>query len=130
MSSSMTLTHPPFYIAPLAVAPFLTSPLLPSLLPFLAAGRCFRIWVLIIYQFFCLSLSLQSFAPASVPLPLIFKRLAGMALPLTLTPTVLLNSTVLSVSFSFLCCCCCSLYLSGTECGQIFHFFRPHQTPS
>ena len=28
---------------------------------------------------------------------------------------------------SFLCCC--SLYLSGTECGQIFHSFRPHQTP-
>ena len=32
------------------------------------------------------------------------------------------------VSFSFLCCC--SLYHSGTECGQIFHFFWPHQTPS
>ena len=32
------------------------------------------------------------------------------------------------VSFSFLCSC--SLYLSGTECGQIFHSFRPHQTPS
>ena len=25
------------------------------------------------------------------------------------------------MSFSFLCCC--SPYLSGTECGQIFHFF-------
>ena len=35
-SPSMTLTHPPFSIAPL-----LTSPLL-SLLPFLAPGRCFR----------------------------------------------------------------------------------------
>ena len=33
------------------------------------------------------------------------------------------------VSFSFLCCCC-SLYLSGTKCGQVFHSFRPHQTPS
>ena len=32
------------------------------------------------------------------------------------------------VSFSFLCCC--SLYFSDTKCGQIFHFFRPHQTPS
>ena len=30
-SPSMTLTHPPFYIAPLAVAPPLTSPLLTSL---------------------------------------------------------------------------------------------------
>ena len=32
------------------------------------------------------------------------------------------------VSFSFLCCC--SLYLSGTKCGQIFHSFWLHQTPS
>ena len=47
-SSSMILTHPPFYIAPP-----LTSPLLPLLLPFLAPGRCFRTCVLIIYQFFC-----------------------------------------------------------------------------
>ena len=31
------------------------------------------------------------------------------------------------VSLSFLCCC--SLYLSDFECGQIFHSFRPHQTP-
>ena len=41
---------------------------------------------------------------------------------------------LLSLSFSrgilipFLCCC--SLYLSGTECGQTFHSFRSHQTPS
>ena len=41
-SPSMTLTHPPFSIAPLAVASLLTSPLLPSLLPFLDHGRCFR----------------------------------------------------------------------------------------
>ena len=26
--------------------------------------------------------------------------------------------------------CCCSLYFSDTECGQIFHSFRPHQTPT
>ena len=39
----MTLTHPPFSIAPL-----LTSPLLPLLAP----GRCYRTWVLTIYQFF------------------------------------------------------------------------------
>ena len=44
---SMILTHPPFYIAPP-----LTSPLLPLLLPFLAPGRCFRTWVLTTYQFF------------------------------------------------------------------------------
>ena len=90
-SPSMTLTHPPFSIAPLAVAPLLTSPLLLQLLPFLAPGRCFRIWVLTIYQFFCLSLSPRSFAPTSVPFPSIFRKLAGMALPPTLTLTVLLQ---------------------------------------
>ena len=84
-SPSMTLTHPPFSITPLAVALPLTSRLLPPLLPFLAPGSCFRTWVLTIYQFFYLSLSLQSFAPTSAPLPSIFRKLAGMGLPLTLT---------------------------------------------
>ena len=88
-SLSMTLTHPLFSIALLAVAPLLTSPFLPLLLPFLASGRCFRTWVLTTYQFYCLSLSLRSFAPTSAPLPSIFRKLAGMALPLTLTLTVL-----------------------------------------
>ena len=90
-SPSMTLTHPPFSIAPLAVAPLLTSPLLPLLLLFLASGRCFRTWVLTTYQFFYLSLSLRSFTQTSVPLPSIFRKLAGMALPPTLTLTVLLQ---------------------------------------
>ena len=58
-STSMTLTHAPFYIALLAVAPLLTSPLLPPFLPFLAPGRCFMTWVLTTYQFFYLSLSLS-----------------------------------------------------------------------
>ena len=88
-SPSMTLTHPPFSIAPLAVAPLLTSPLLLLLLPFSARGRCFRTWVLTIYQFFYPSLSLRSFAPTNVPLPSIFRKLAGMTLPLILTLTVL-----------------------------------------
>ena len=88
-SPSMTLTHPPFSITPLAVAPLLTSPLLFLLLLFLAHGRCFRTWVLTIYQFFYLSLSLRSFAPTSAPLPSIFRKLAGMGLPPTLTLTVL-----------------------------------------
>ena len=87
-SPSMTLTHPLFSIAPLAVAPLLTSLLLLLLLPFLAPGRCFRTWVLTIYQVFYLSLSLRSFAPTSVPLPSIFRKLAGMVLPPTLTFTV------------------------------------------
>ena len=90
-SPSMNLICPPFSIAPLAVAPLLTFPLLPFLLPFLAPGRCFRTLVLTIYQFFYLSLSLRSFAPTSVPLPSIFRKLAGMALPPTLTPTVRLQ---------------------------------------
>ena len=90
-SPSMTLTHPPFSIAPLPVASLLTSPLFPLLLPFLAPGRCFRTWVLTTYQFFYPSLSLRSFAPTSVPLPLIFRKLAGMGLPPTLTLTVLLQ---------------------------------------
>ena len=82
----MTLTLPPFSIAPLAVAPPLTC-LHPPLLPFLASGRCFRTWVLITYQFFYLSPSLRSFAPTSVPLPSTFRKLAGM----TLTLSVLLQ---------------------------------------
>ena len=46
-SPLMTLTHLLFFIAPLAVAPTLTSPLLFSLSPYLAPGRCFRNCVLI-----------------------------------------------------------------------------------
>ena len=56
-SLSMTLTHPPFYIAPLAVAPPVTFPLLSPLLLFLVPARCFRTWVLTTYQFFFLFLS-------------------------------------------------------------------------
>ena len=51
-SHSMTLTHPPFYLAP----PLAYSLLLPLLL-FLAPGRCFSTWVLTIYRFFYPSLS-------------------------------------------------------------------------
>ena len=85
-SPSMTLTHLPFSIAPLLI-----SLLLPPLLPFLAHGRCFKTWVLTTYQFFYPSLSLWSFAPMSVPLPSIFRKLAGMTWPPTLTLTVLLQ---------------------------------------
>ena len=88
-SPSMTLTHPPFSIITLAVTSLLTSPLPPLLLLFLAPGRWFRTWVLTIYQFFYLSLSLRSFALTSVPLLSIFRKLAGMALSPTLTLTVL-----------------------------------------
>ena len=83
-SPSMTLTHPPFSIAPL-----LKSPLLLQLSPFVAPGRCYRTWVLTTYQFFYPSLSLRSIAPTSAPLPSIFRKLTGMTLPPTLTLTVL-----------------------------------------
>ena len=53
----MTLTHPSFSIPPLAVAPLLTSPLPPLLLPFPAHGRCYRTLVLTTYQFYSISLS-------------------------------------------------------------------------
>ena len=86
-----TLTHLPLYITPPAVAPLLTSPLLSPLLLFLGPGRGFWTWVLTIYQFFYLFLSLRFFAPTSVPLPSTFRKLAGMTLPSTLTPTVLLQ---------------------------------------
>ena len=86
----MTLTHPPFSIAPLAVTSLLTS-LLPPLLPFLAVERYFRTWVLTTYQFFYPFLSLWSLAPTSFLLFLIFRKLVGMALPPTLIFTVLLQ---------------------------------------
>ena len=121
---SMTLTHPPFSITPLAVAPLLTFPLLPLLLLFFAPERCFMTWVLITYQFFHLSLSLRPIAPTSVPHPSTFRKLAGMALLTTLTLTAFCR--VILVSFL----CSCSFHLSGTECRQIFHSFRPHQTSS
>ena len=77
---STTLTYVPSSIAALAVAPPLTFPLLPTLSPFPAPGRCFWTWVLITYQFSCLSLSLRFFAPTSVALPSIFQKLTGMTL--------------------------------------------------
>ena len=82
-SLSMILTHPPFSIAPL-----LTSPLLHLFLPFPAPGRCFRTWVLTTYQFFYPSLSLWPIAQTSIHLSSIFRKLAGMILPPTLTLTV------------------------------------------
>ena len=70
-SPSMTLTHLPF-----SIAPPLTSPVLPFLLLFPGPGRCFRTWVLTIYQFFYSSLSLRLIAPMSILLRSIFRKLA------------------------------------------------------
>ena len=69
-SPSMTLTYLLFSIAPLAVAPPLTFPLFPPLLPYLAPGRCCRTWILITYQFYKMSLFLRFFAQTNVLLPL------------------------------------------------------------
>ena len=89
--SSMTLTRPLFSIAPLAVAPPLTFPLLPPLLPFLAPGRWFRIYVLTVYQFFYLPLSLFGLLhQRASPYLSTFRKLAGMALFPTLTLTIIL----------------------------------------
>ena len=101
-SLSITLTYLLFSIAPLAVAPPLTFLLLSPLLTFLAPGSWFRTWVLIIYQFFYLSLFLRSFALRSVLLLSILKKLVGMALPLTLTPTVLLQRNICLFLFPLL----------------------------
>ena len=73
-----------------------------SLSPFLADGRCFRIWVLITYQFFYLPLSFWSFAQTSVPLPSIFRKLTGMTLLPTLTLTVLQQRNTRLFLFSLL----------------------------
>ena len=74
----------------------------PSSLAFSCFWRCIKTWVLIIYQFFYLSLSPRSFAPTSVPLPSTFRKLAGMALPFTLTHTVLLQRNTLLFSLLLL----------------------------
>ena len=86
----MALTYLLFSIAPLAAAPPLTFPLLPSPSLFLAHGMYFRTWVLIIYLFYKPSLSLRSFPPTNTSLSSFFRKLAGMTLPFTLTLTVLL----------------------------------------
>ena len=119
-SPSLTLIHPPFSIAPLAVAPLLTSPSLPLLFPYLALGRCYRTLVLTTYQFFYLSLSLFGLSPQRAsPFPSIFRKLAGMVLPPTLTFTVLQQRNTRLFLYSLLLLS----FLSGTECGQIFHSF-------
>ena len=66
-STSMTLTYLPFSIVSLAVGLPQTFPLVPPLSPFPAPGRCFRTWILFTYQFFYLSLFLQSFAQQAFP---------------------------------------------------------------
>ena len=66
----------------------------PSSLALSYSGRCFRTWVLTIYQFFYPSFSLRSFAPTNVPLPSTFRKVAGMTLPLTLTLIVLLQRNI------------------------------------
>ena len=124
-SPSMTLTHPPFSTA-LAVALPLTFPLLPLLLSFLAPGRCFRTWVLTIYQFFHLSLSLRSFPPTSIPLPLIFRKLAGKVLPPTLTCTCPSAEEYSSLSLSSAAALFTSLTLNAAKSSIPFGRIKRH----
>ena len=74
----------------------------PPLSPFLAPGRCFRIWVPSTYQVFYLSLSLRPIDPTNVLLPSTFRKLAGMTFPPTLTPTVLLERNIRLFLFALL----------------------------
>ena len=96
-SPSMILTYLLFFITPP-----LTSTLLPPLSLSLARGRCFRTWVLITYRFFYLSLSPRSFAATNVPLHSIFRKLAGVTLPIILTLIVLLQRKTRIFLFSLL----------------------------
>ena len=66
-----------------SIAPLLTSPLLPSLLPSLAPGRCFKSLVLITYQFNNCS-SLFGFSPQQ-SFPYNFQKALWLILPFTLT---------------------------------------------
>ena len=118
----MTQAYLFFSIAPLAVAPSLTFPLLP-LFFVLAHGRYFRTWVLITYQFFYVFLSLRSFAPTSVPLPSIFRKLAGMTLPSTLTLTVLERNTL---SLSSAAALFTSLALNAAKSSIPFSSIKRH----
>ena len=122
-SPSITLIHPPFSIASLAVAPPLTSPLLPPLL--LLGGATGPGFWPSTNSSICLSLSGLSPQRASPFLQFSESSLGWLCLLLWLS---LSFSRGIFVSFSFLCCF--SFYLYGTECGQIFHSFRRHQTPS
>ena len=63
----------------------------PSTIAFSCSWEVLQDLVLTTYKFFYLSLSLRSFTPTSAPLPSIFRKLAGMTFPPTLTLTVLLQ---------------------------------------
>ena len=83
-------------------------------------------WVLTTYQFFYLSLSLQSFAPTSVPLPSIFRKLAGMTLPPTLTLTVPQQRNYSSLSLSSAVALFISLALNAAKSSFLFGRIKRH----
>ena len=97
-SPSMTQTYL-LFIVPLAVAPRPTFPLLPHLFLFLTPGRCLdsdHLPILLSVSLFLV------FFPTSVLLPSIFRKLAGMTLSPTLTPTVLLQKNIRLFPFPLL----------------------------
>ena len=71
--------------------------------------------------------SLLTSSPSMTLICLLFS-IATLAVAPPLTSPLFPPLSPYPVPFSFLCSC--SLYFSDTECGQIFHFFRSHQTPS
>ena len=122
-SPSMALTHPPFSIAPLAVALPLTSPYAPSSLALSCSWEV-----------------LQDLGSDHLPI----------LLSIPLSPVFLPNKRPSSFNFqkarwdgfaSYFDSHCPSaeeysslssaaaLFTSDFECGQIFHSFQPHQTP-
>ena len=121
-SPSMTLIHSSFSINPLAVAPLLACSLFSSLFLLLGGTSGPGFWPPTNSS---IHSSLSGLSPQRTYPFLQFSEssLGWLCLLLWLS---LFFCREIFVSFL----CCCSLYLSGTECGQIFHFFRPHQTPS
>ena len=125
-SPSMTLTHPPFSIAPLAVALPLTSPLLSPLLPFPAPGRCYRTWVLSIYQFFYLSLSLRSFAPTKRPPSFNFQKARWNDFAFYIDSHCPSSEEYSSFSFSFAAALFTSLTLNAAKSSIPFGRIKRH----
>ena len=90
-SPLMTLTHAPLIHRSSGSRSSPDISFAPSSLALSCSWEVLQDLGLTIYQFFYPSLSLRSFTPTSVPLPSIFRKLAGMTLPPTLTLTVPLH---------------------------------------
>ena len=97
----------------------------PSSLAFSCSWKVLQNLGLTTYQFFYLSLSLRSFTPTSVPLPLVFRELTGMALPPTLTLTALLQRNTRRFLFPLLLLST-SLALNAAKSSILFGCIKHH----